>query len=67
MWGHFNGGILEVGDEVCWKKKVKRSNTNTWWWNEEVKEAGIILSRKKNSFKAMFQISTERNKRKYKA
>ena len=35
---------------------------DTWWWNEEVKEA---VSRKKEAHKVMCQKSTEENKRRY--
>ena len=35
---------------------------DTWWWNEDVKEAN---SRKKEAHKAMCQNSTEENKRWY--
>ena len=31
-------GVLKVCDEVC-EKKGRRSKGETWWWNEEVKEA----------------------------
>ena len=37
-----------------------RSKGDTWWWNEEVKEA---VSRKKDAHKAMCQNSSEENKR----
>ena len=38
LWGHFNDGILKACDEVCGKRK-RRSIGDTWWWNEDVKEA----------------------------
>ena len=44
-------------NEVCGKK---RSKGDTWWWNEEMKEA---FSRKKESHKTMYQSSTAENKR----
>ena len=36
---------------------------DTWWWNEEVKEA---VPRKKDAHKVMCRTSTEDNKRRYK-
>ena len=39
LWGHFKDGVLEACDEVCWKKRGRRSKGDTWWWNKEVKEA----------------------------
>ena len=50
-------------NEVCGKKCGRRSKGDTWWWNEEVKEA---FSRKKEAHKAMCQSSTEENKRRCK-
>ena len=41
----------------------RRSRGETWWWNEEVKEA---VSRKKGAHKAMHQNRTDENKRRYK-
>ena len=37
-------GVLKTCDEVCGKKMGMRSKGDTWWWNEEVKEA---VSKKK--------------------
>ena len=39
MWGHFEDEVLKACDEVCGKKRDRRSKGDTWWWNEEVKEA----------------------------
>ena len=47
---------------MCWKKRGRRSEGDTWLWNEEVKEA---ISRKKDACKAMCWNSTEENKRRY--
>ena len=41
--GHFKYGVIKACDEVCGKKR-ERSKGDTWWFNEEVKEA---VSRKK--------------------
>ena len=64
MRGHFKDGVLKACDEVCGKKRGRRSKGDTWWWNEEVKEA---VSRKKEAHKAMCQNRTEENKRMYKS
>ena len=63
MWRYFKDGVLKACDEVCEKKIVKRSKGDTWWWNEEMKEA---LSWKKDVDKAMCLNSTGENKRRYK-
>ena len=42
----------------------RRGIGDTWWWNEEVKEA---VSIKKEAHKAMCQNSAEENKRRYKS
>ena len=52
FWGHFTDGVLKACDEVCWKKRGMKSKGDTWWWNEEAKEA---VSRKKDPQKAMCQ------------
>ena len=39
LWGYFMDAVLEACDEVCGKKKGRRSKGDTWRWNEEVKEA----------------------------
>ena len=31
-------GILRACDEVCGKKRGRRSKGDTYWWNEVVKE-----------------------------
>ena len=40
---NFKDGVLKVCDEVCRKKRERRSKGDTWWMNETVKDA---LSRK---------------------
>ena len=42
LWRHFKDGITKACDEVCGKKRWRRSNRDTWWWNEEVKETVSI-------------------------
>ena len=63
LWGHFKDAVLKACDEVCEKKRGRRSKGDTWWWNEEVNEA---VSMKKDAHKAMCQNITE-NKKKYKS
>ena len=55
MWGHFKDGILKACDEVCGKKRGRRSKGDTWWWNE-AKEA---VSIKKAISKAMREKAVE--------
>ena len=62
MWGHFKDRILEACDEVCCRKRRRRSKGDTWFWNEEVKEA--VLG-KKEAHKALCHTITEENKRRY--
>ena len=64
MWGHFKDGVLKACDDVCGKKRGRRSKGDTWWWNEDMKEA---VSRKKDAYKAMCQHNTEENKRRHKS
>ena len=60
MWRHFKDGALKACDEVCGKKRGRRSKGDNWWWKKEVKEA---VSRKKDAHKAMCQDNTDKNKR----
>ena len=60
MWGPVKDGVLKACDEVGWKKRVRRSKGDTWWRNEDVKEA---VSKMKVAHKAVCQNSTEENKR----
>ena len=62
LWGQFKDGILKACDEVCGTKRGRRGKGDTWWWNEEVKEA---VSRRKDAQKAMCWNSTEENNRRY--
>ena len=57
-------GVLKACDEVCGKKRGKRSKGDKWWHNEEVKEA---VSKKEEAHKAMYQNSTEGNKWRHKS
>ena len=62
--GFVKDRVLEACDEVCGKKRGRRSKGDTWWWNKEVKEE---VSRKMDVQKAMCQNNTEENKRRYKS
>ena len=31
LWGHFKGEVLKACDEVCGKKRGRRSKGDTWW------------------------------------
>ena len=35
----FKDGVLEACNKVCEKMTGRRSEEDTWWWNDEVKEA----------------------------
>ena len=39
LWNTFKNSMLQACDEACGKKKGRRNHGNTWWWNEEVKQA----------------------------
>ena len=54
--------MLKACDDVCGMKRV-RSKGGTWWLNEELKEAVLVM---KEAHTAMCQNSTEDNKRRYK-
>ena len=64
LWGHIKDGVLKACDEVCGKKRWRRSKGDTWWWNEDVKEP---VTRKKEAHKAMCQNNNQENDRRYKA
>ena len=61
--GRFKDGVLKACDDV-WEEDGGRRKGDTWWWNEDVKEA---ILRKKEAHKAMCQKSTKENKRRYKS
>ena len=46
-----------------WKKKGRRDQGDTWWWNEDVKE---VIARKKDVLKEICKSGTEANKARYK-
>ena len=50
-------------NEVCEKKRERMIKGDTWWWNEEMKEA--VSRKKERSTHKMCLDSTEENKRRY--
>ena len=44
-------------DEVCGKKNGRRDQGDTWWWNENVKEA---IARNKDAQKEMCKMGRRR-------
>ena len=48
LWESYKNGVLKACDDLCGKTKGRRDQENTWWWNEQVKEA---IDRKKKAFK----------------
>ena len=61
---HFKDGILISCDDLYERNRGRGSKGDAWWWNEELK---VVDSRKREVQKAMCQISTEENKRRYKS
>ena len=35
LWGHFKDGVLLACDEVCRRKRGRRSKGDTWRWDED--------------------------------
>ena len=62
LWNAFKNGTLQACDEVCGKKKGRRNHGDTWWWNQEVREA---IQQKKVAYKKMFKSRLEVNKARY--
>ena len=63
LWKCFKEGVLKACYEVCGKKKKKRDQGDTWWWNEDVKEA---IAGKKDAHKEVYKSGKEVNKARYK-
>ena len=63
LWAAYREGTLKACDEVCGKIKGRRDRGNTWWWNEEVKDAIKI---KKKAFSEWCKNRSEENKDSYK-
>ena len=47
LWESYKNEVLKACDELRGKTKGRRDQGNTWWWNEQVKEA---IDRKKKAF-----------------
>ena len=62
LWKCFKEGVLKTCDEVCGKKKGRRDQGDTRWWNEDVKEA---IARKQDAHKEMRKSGTKANKARY--
>ena len=63
LWKCFKERVLKACDEVCGKKKGRTEQGDTWWWNEDVKEA---IVRKKDAHKEMCKRGNKANKARYK-
>ena len=48
LWESYKNGVLQACDELCGKTKGRGDWGNTWWWNEQVRDA---IDRKKKAFK----------------
>ena len=47
LWGSYKKGVLQVCDELCGKTKGRGDRGNTWWCNQQVRDA---IDRKKKAF-----------------
>ena len=59
LWKCFKEGVLQACDEVCGKKKGRRDQGDTWWWNEDVKEA---IARKNDAHEEMLKVELRRTR-----
>ena len=50
FWGSCKKGVSQACDELCGKTKGRGDCGNTWWWNEQVRDA---IDRKKKAFKLL--------------
>ena len=62
LWKSFKEGVLRACDEVCGKTRGRREQGETWWWNDDVKDA---VTKKKEAFKEYCKNKTEELKAKY--
>ena len=63
LYGFYKNGVLQVCDEWRGKTKARGSRGNTWWWNEQVKDA---IDRKKKAIKLWCTNQSAENKNNYK-
>ena len=59
LWESYKNCVLKACDDLCGKTKGRRDQGNTWWCNEQVKEA---IDRKKNAFKTWCKNRSAENK-----
>jgi len=57
LWKSCKDKVLTACDKLYGKTLVRRDRGNTWWWNEEVKDA--------KAYKELCKIESEENKLKY--
>ena len=62
LWESYKNGVLKACDELCGKTKGRRDQENTWWWNEQVKEA---IDRKKKALNTWCKNRSPENKNNY--
>ena len=48
LWGSYMNEVLQACEELCGKTKGRGDWGNTWWWNEQLKDA---IDLKKKAFK----------------
>ena len=59
LWKCFKEGMLKACDEVSGKKKGRRDQRDTWWWNEGVMEG---VARKKDAHKECVKVGLRRTR-----
>ena len=62
LWGFDKKGVLQACDEMCGKTKGRGDQGNTWWWNEQVKDA---IDCKKKAFKLWYTNRSMKSKINY--
>ena len=62
LWESYKNGVLKACDKLCEKMKGGRDQGNTWWWNEQAKEA---MDRKKKAFNTWCKNRSPENKSNY--
>ena len=63
IYGNASRAVITACAEVCGKTRHRRNRGDSWWWNEDVKEA---IARKKDAYKELCKNNTEENKINYK-
>ena len=62
LWKSYKNGVLKACDGLCGKTKGRRDQGNTWWQNEQVKEA---IDQKKKAFNTWCKNRSAENKSNY--